>query len=183
MYKLVIPAAIIILTIGISNYCNGPKCYPGSFKNITHYSVKTALTTPGGIPIDVRGVTEDINYTKLDSIILETKQCLEDLGYPEISLSCLKIKVAANWYLAHDGITQVFPCDIDQSVCDKKVKSGQLPDLNKKCACRATIQNNDIIIIPPNLGLLRSELVRLFTGINYIWTPELRKCVQHSIPE
>ena len=156
--------------------CSSDLCYPTQYARITDYSVRPNVETPGGIPVDHSGVTEPVDLDEIDIMVLGVADCVEGLGFDDVDLGCLEIKVAPDWYLAHDGSTQIFPCDIDQSVCDAKVESGVLPDLPLKCACRAMIQGESIIV-PPNLGLLRSELVRLFTGINYVWIPEFAECL------
>ena len=175
---------VLVIASALSEYCNGKQCYPTSYALVTDYDIEPNTETPKGIPVDTRKLEDEVkvDLEKIDDIVFETKECLEDLDY-DIDLSCLEIRVAGDWYWAHDDINQVFPCEIDQSLCDEKVITGQLPLLNLKCACRATIQG-EAIIIPPNLGLLRSELVRLFTGINNVWTDEeLKECVQHEVPE
>jgi hypothetical protein len=176
--------AILIIASALSEHCNGKRCYPVDYALVTDYDIDPNRETPQGIPVDTRKLDEgvEVDLEKIDDIVFETVGCLEELGY-DVDLSCLELRVAGDWYWAHDDINQVFPCEIDESLCTEKVITGQLPALNLRCACRATIQG-DAIIIPPNLGLLRSELVRLFTGVNNVWAvEELKECVDHETPE
>jgi len=169
---------IVLLLAG----CDCGDCYPTDYQNITDRRVNPSTETGFGIPVDLHGVRENVDLDKIDTVVLEVKGCVERMGF-DVDLSCLQIGVVGDWFWSHDGRWQLFECDMPRSVCDAKVEAGVLPDLDFPCSCRSAIQDNDTVVIPPNLGLLRSELVRLFTGINNVWIAELADCVQHELPE
>jgi len=162
-------------------------CFPGDRENITNYAVKPSDETPGGIHVDLRGLKKKdkkaVDLDKIDDIVLDTAVCIEELG-TSVDLSCLKIKVVANWYPAYGGDYQLFFCEVPPMVCSDTIdEDGDIPKIELPCSCRGVIQDNDTVVIPPDLGLLRSELVKLFTGLEDPWVERLRPCVVSKLPE
>ena len=138
--------------------CNDdcPRCFSQS---ITSYSYRPNRTTPAGYRIDTNG--QDVDLEAIDSIIEETTLCFAD--YPEFEPpdpGCLKIVIADDWFRPADNEDiQIFPCD--------------LPGAQ---GCAGVIQNNQIIIVPPDLRALSHELMHVQTGEGDLFLASLPAC-------
>lgn len=149
---------IVILLIG----CQTAPCYQNSYLNVTEYDVRANDITPDGIDVDNSGYEVDLN--EIDRIVNEFEEC-----YGIVYKSCLTIKVAPDWYVSPCSGQQLFPCDIDEALCEQK---GLTPNEECPCNCRAIIQDENTIIITPDLLLLQGELARMVSGINNPWAEE-----------
>lgn len=158
--------------------CQNP-CYFNYYTNVTDYPISSDSRTPEGIAIRTNG--QDVDLSKIDALTDYVESCL---GIP-VNRDCLSVVVPADWYDScepQDGkIQQVFPCRVSPQLCidkglppDPDCVPGQLPseDCPCPCNCRATIQDENVIVTAPNLRLYSAELIRMVTGVNNIWTDE-----------
>lgn len=169
--------------------CGGPQPYDSHLANVTHYGVKVTRTTPGGFAVDdPRGELSD---AALDAAAFGVSRCLASLPEPSVQelpgLDCWRLplrrdvdpaylvfKAAPDWYPSrHSPDEQVFPCGVDPALC---VAKGLVPTPDAPCACRATVQDNRVVVTTPNLKIFPAELLRLVTACNYVWRPPLAAC-------
>lgn len=153
-----------ILLIG----CLTP-CYHNDYANITNYEVISDTSTPDGISVDSSGFLIDLN--EIDRLVTEFENC-----YGTVNRECLTVKVAPDWYVSECSGQQLFPCDIDEAICIEQKKV--TPTKECPCNCRAMIQDENTIIVTPDLRLLQGELARMVSGFNNPWIEEeTRKCI------
>lgn len=161
---------LILLCLVLLTTCVTPPCYHNNYLNITDYQVHVDSITPHGIKVDSSG--EEVDLREIDRQVDALEECLET----SIQRTCLRIKVAPDWYISECSGQQLFPCDINDQVClDKGLTEEDLEIC--PCNCRATIQDENTIIVTPDLRLLRGELARMITGINNPWIPEISPCL------
>lgn len=165
-------------------------CYNQHYSNTTNYSVSPNVKTPNGIKVDTTNFIVDLN--DIDRRIDEVETCLKQ-KYPDgklpleiiqnghclyptfdtnIHRSCLEIKVAPDWHVGCLG-EEIFPCSIDPKYCLAK---GITPTQECPCECRSAIQDQNVIVITPDLYLLKGDMIRLQTGCNFIWIDGLQEC-------
>ena len=160
--------------------CQNP-CYFNNYANVTNYPTTPNTATPKGIAVRTNG--QDVDLLKIDALTDYVESCL---GIP-VKRDCLSVVIPDDWYPAcEDPTQQVFPCKVSPQLCadkgfeiDPDCVPGQLPDEKCPCPCncRATIQDENVIITAPNLKLYSAELIRMVTGVNNIWTnDETVKC-------
>ncbi len=142
--------------------CLDDNCYRNGYPNITSYEINQTGITTGGVNFD--DPLEELDVEELDRQTDYLEECLE----LTIERTCLLVKVAPDWYYSDCSGQQLFPCDIDIQVClDKELT---LEDLDEcPCNCRATIQDDNTIIVTPDLLLYRGELARMVIGENNPW--------------
>jgi len=144
-------------------------CYDNLYKNVTNYSYNIETYTPDGIPVVTNNYK--INLYKIDAMINQVELCLEMY----LKRDCFSVVIPHDVYISPCSGQQLFPCDIDPIHCEEK---GIIPTEQCPCNCRATIQDENIIITTPNLLLFKAELIRMMTGINNIWDrKELVRCI------
>jgi hypothetical protein len=126
------------------------------------------LLSPQGIRVDSSG--EQIDLTELDR---QTNMLEDCLGIP-VNTDCITVKVAPDWYISPCSGQQLFPCNVDDQLClDKGVELTE----ECQCNCRAIIQDENTIIVTPDLYLYRTELARMITGINNPWIEGVSHCL------
>jgi len=174
-------AATAIIALLCLSSC-GQRCYDNSYANITDYNVSPNATTPGGIEVD----TSDLpaNLIEIDRQTEALEACLK----MTVDRDCLTVLIAPDWYISECSGQQLFPCRINPDICrDKMRRDGMAEEeieetlLVCPCACRATIQDENVVVATPNLLLYRAELARMLTGINNPWIPGISECLlDHS---
>jgi hypothetical protein len=143
--------------------------------NITNYGIyePTHWTPTRNIPVYTQ---TEIDLEGLETLIEMTEDCLG----MDLNETCFMVYVPDDWYVSECSGQQLFPCGIvhanNYDICkvDKKL------DTTKQCPCncRATIQDENVIITTPNMYLLGMSLVRMMTGMNNPYAQEwTRKCV------
>lgn len=149
----VLLCTILIFSV-ISCYDDCPRIFG---KNITSYSYKPNKTTPKGYRIDTND--QEVDLVSIDCIIETMKTCFMSKGNLENEFEtpdpeCLKIVIADDWFHPINKETgevleniQIFPCD--------------LPGAQ---GCAGVVQNNQIIIVTPDLAALGHELIHVQTG-------------------
>lgn len=157
---------IIILML---TSCEEGPCFKNRFYGYTDYSINTTHRTPIlRVRVDFSGQEKSLDADFiLRELDIQTAEVLSCLGREYQDLSCLRIKIPANWYISPCTGEQLFPCDIPPWSCGMK---GITPTDECPCACRAIIQYHDNIITTPNLKLYKGELVKLLTDY---WNPWL----------
>ena len=185
LFNLIILLSFVILFLTSSD-CrknNSFFCRNNNYKNITEFSVEVETTTENGIPVDTSG--QEVDLDQIDELTIQLEECL-DIVIPR---DCFIVKVAPNWYNSQCSGQEVFPCNTPISVCLAKeditiddlclLPLGEECPPNKcRCACRATIQDNFIIVTTPDLRLYKAELARMVLGINNPWTAEYSHCLR-----
>jgi hypothetical protein len=160
---------ILVLTLFLFN-CPDENCYPNNYPNITSYEINITNTTNTGINID--DPLEEIDIEELERQTSALEECLG----VTIDRNCLLVKVAPDWYISPCSGNQLFPCNINIQECLDKGLT--LEDLEEcPCNCRARIQDNNIIIVTPDLLIYRGELARMVLGVNNPW-PRYSHCLQ-----
>jgi hypothetical protein len=167
-----------IILFAIFCGCQEP-CYFNHYANVTDYPASPDAQTPEGIAVRTNG--QEVDLEKIDALTDYVESCL---GIP-VNRDCLKVVVPNDWFLScnkqNGEFQQVFPCRINPQVCADKgliinpdCVPGQLPNeiCPCPCSCRATIQDENVVITAPNLYLYSAELIRMVTGVNNIWTNE-----------
>lgn len=95
------------------------------------------------------------------------------VGEPTLEVrSCLTVRVPS-WHVSPCTGRQLFACAVPAESCLAK---GETPTAECPCACRAIIQDNEMILTAPNLELFPARLTELMTGCDYIWGTRLAKC-------
>ena len=157
----------INLVLFLSNCSFNGYNYP--FDTITNYNVNINKVSPDGIQVDDE--RNELNLLELDRQTNALEKCLGITIYRTF----FKVKVAPDWYISKCSGQQLFPCDDDGHGCEDK----DLPITEEcPCNCRARIQNNNIIVVTPNLLLYRAELARMVTKRNNPWSYDwIRKCL------
>ncbi len=164
-----------------------PTCYDGHYANVTAYPIHASTRTPEGIAVD-----GDLDLVELDRKtdaveaclrgkypdghlppeLVEAAHCLSDRVDLDVHRDCLTVKVAPDWHVGCQG-EQQFPCSVDPALCEAK---GFTPTPECPCECRSAIQDNDAIVVTPDLRLFDNDLIRLQTSCNFIWVPGLQEC-------
>lgn len=148
-----------------------------------------------------------VGLANLDAAIDATEACLYDLPEPSpmesrgmgclwnalprvVDRTAFEILIPPNWYRSACTGQELFPCDAPTMACDEKAKiepavatAAQTPALCP-CNCRATVQDDFVIVAVPNAGVMnspeqqvmRGELLRLVTACNNIWNGPLARC-------
>jgi hypothetical protein len=154
--------------------------YDNNYLNVTQYEIyKPNLYTAGGIPIYSNS---EIDLELIDIIIEDIEDCL---NIP-LNRELFMVYIPDDWYISSCSEEQLFPCTIveankpylnGRNICE--VTKGLKVTEECPCHCRATIQDENIIVTAPNLKIFPQELVRMITGENnpYIeeWT---RICIK-----
>lgn len=168
--------ALVLLTGCPPSY----PCYPNAHRpNYTSYQTTVTYRTPGGISVDDAKL--QLDPALVDDIAADVLGCLEaaaplDANESAMAMcgrapvyeirSCLVLKVPDNWYTSNCTGSQLFPCNVPNQSCLNK---GLTPTNSCPCACRASIQDEAVIVTAPNLELLPGKMVELFTGCSQIW--------------
>lgn len=158
---------LLILFCGLLLTCQEP-CYYNSYLSITEYEEDIDLQTAKGI--QVTSNNQEIDLIEIDRQVDALENCLNQ----SIRRECFRILVAPDWYISKCSGQELFPCRMPIKVCEDKdiIITEECP-----CNCRAIIQDENIIIVTPNLYLLRAELARMVTGINNPWIPPIGSCL------
>jgi len=174
-----------------------------NYSNPTNYSIDPTLRTPNGIKVDSSNQIVDLNDIDrrtdeveaclgkmfpdgvLPADIVSKSTCLYNHFDTHVHRDCLQVKIPPDWYKGCIDENwqycsnvpgcgeEVFPCKVDPALCEAK---GFTPTPECPCACRAMIQDNNTIVTAPNMHLYKSELIRLITSCNNIWTSQLDQC-------
>ena len=89
----------------------GVPCFPNSASNTTNYSIQPDVATPKGVAVDTSGFYIDLETA--DAIVDALETCLATA----IPRECLTVKIAPDWYISPCSGSEVFPCDIPQTLC------------------------------------------------------------------
>jgi len=170
--------AIVLLGSLLLICCNNP-CYYNSYADVTNYKIFLNRTTASGIRVD--DLEEEISLEEIDQRTRELEACLQIT----IDRRCITVLIPHDWYISECSGEQLFPCFVKDSLCEEKMRAEgmsneQIEIILAKCpcACRATIQNEEIIVTAPNLKLYKAELARMVTGVNDPWATErTRRCL------
>lgn len=194
MHKLLI---LIVLLCGCDTYTANPYSI-NQYDNVTHYTVNITAHTAQGIGLDgaldaadVDRRTDEVEAClfnlypdgRLSDAVVQAGSCISPQFDPHILRQWISVKVAPDWYnscydesrhyVGRGNGEQVFPGIVDNALCLAK----GIPVTDEcPCAYRAIIQDNATIITAPNKHLYKSELIRLVTGCNNIWTTPLAQC-------
>ena len=174
-------------------------CYENYYQTITDYSVNPNATTPKGIQVDTGGYQVDL--ARIDGRIDKIWSCIQDVTainpIPQPEWQCLKTKFSPDEKLKRDClvIKMVKPfytnlkCSEENwqfiGYDEKSTEGLKAPDAlceakglkpSKECPCmwRTAIQNENIIITPPDIYLW--EIGRL-TSCNNVWHSPFAKCL------
>jgi hypothetical protein len=152
------------------------QCYYNSYSNVTSYNFVEDARTSKGISV-MRGKNNSVSLEEIDLRVDELEACLRAKGRQvTVKRSCLKVLIPNNWYTSECTGSQMFSCRINPQVClDKGITEEELAVC--PCACRAIIQDENIIVSAPNLQLFKAELARMVTGINNVWTTNFTECL------
>lgn len=175
--------------------------YDPRLQSVTSYQVHPTRTTPGGVQID--DPLGEVSDSVLDGLTDRVEACLERLAEPTVdesaAMGCLPqralqrrlerswfaVKVAPDWYRSScHPEQQLFPCRVDPSLCDAAhlTEKGLEPCPGAACACRATVQDNRVVVTAPFLLVYAGELLRLVTACNAPWSGPLAACA-NTYPE
>lgn len=143
--------------------------YPGG--SFDHYTLGALSRTPGGVSYDPSGQTVD--PLLMDTYVDEVESCLKR----PVDRSSFVIKVAGDWHLGCAanpwGQQQLLPVVAPDIGCEAK-------DLTPTTACpcewRAGIECPNILVVTPNLLLLKDVLIRWTTGTDDPWIPQYSAC-------
>lgn len=146
------------------------------------------------------GAPGPVGLSALDRAVNLTEECLAALPEPDeaesrgmgclwqhlprvIDRAAFEVLIPSDWYTSQCTGQELFPCNAPATGCDEKP---QLAGLSCPCNCRATVQDNFLIVTVPNAGVMhtpeqqvfRGELLRLATACNVPWNGPLAKCTQ-----
>ncbi len=186
---------LLLLLLQSCNKC--PIIFP--YADQTSYEINKELqTTPNGIKVDASGIPIDLKI--IDKIFDETEKCLRE-NFPKqkfddeyrfkvgcalrgfelpIKRDCIKVKIADDCTLNHDGTQELLNSFAPETACDGKyIDAG--PSEEWPCKWRAGIQDYNVIVTCPSLYLIKDPLVRLVTGCVRIWDdPKMANCAKPS---
>lgn len=184
MLKLLPKLLFLLLIPQISSSCKKDHCYfTDNYATLSHYSTKNKKVsrTPEGITVYLNGA--DIDLKKIDDIVDSLEICL---GI-KIHRECFEIYIPTDWYISTCSGEQLLPIAAPHEQCE--AKGLELPEncwgLNHPtdacpCVCnyRVSTQRNFLIVVTPNLKLLKAELARLVTGVNNPWIDnDIKECL------
>lgn len=167
-----------------------------------YFHVGATSTTLEGVRVDVSGHDDLMPELgeQIDLTIRDVYQCLEDGGlldgpvpvedlqgawcYDESfefrqrtsCVDCLAVKVPKKWETSCiDAGIQLLPIDAPDWYCLQK---GLTPTNECPCRWRAGIQDGNVLITTPDLGMFRHELMRYITGCQLpSASPVLSRCL------
>lgn len=184
----------LVLFSGCPSTGENISCYPShQFSSFTQYSFRGTYSTPRyGIEVD--DPQRQLDIPQLEGTLSNVEACMQQfvtVPLTEVELkeadcvgavvpevrSCLQIQTAPDWQLSACTGEQVFPCAVGNQRCFEKE---QIPTEQCPCSCRAIVQDNQTIIVTPNLRLLPANLVTLMTGCLNPWGGRLGQCASTS---
>lgn len=140
---------------------NVPRCvgscenYRTNSVNITDYDVNMDVVSEEGIYVDRSDIEVDLG--ELDRLTREVEECLGKT----INYWCLAVKIAPDSYVSECTGTELFPCDFPENRCDKIRPPGE----DCPCNCTGVTQDGNIIVVTPNLGAYKHELIHIVAGL------------------
>jgi hypothetical protein len=154
--------------------CNGRKCfYCNNYLSFTNYNVDNYqyyTTNKGSIVYQSTFLDNEI-LESIDQKIDELEDCLE----LSIKRTEIHILIPNDWFISPCSGQQLLPYNAPEALCEQK---GIKPTQDCPCMWRVALQDNWLIVTPPNLLLFKAELTRLVTGINNPWlNNEISKCL------
>lgn len=155
-------------------------------ENESSYVITPTMATPKGIHVDVSGLT--ISSERIDTIVdeVETRlvsafpggQIPQDVqqmagctgsSFPlPIHRQCLTVKVVSDWVLDCEGNYELLPVVAPVAGCLAK---DEMPTEACPCRWRVLVQDDQSIVVTPDLYMLPDALVRIVTGCSYVWVP------------
>lgn len=162
--------------------CYEDDCYCNWYKSITDYNVSGKyFFSPAGIKIYPNNNT--IKLQEIDKKVEELEECLNI----KVKRDCFIILIPDDWYISSCSGEELLPVSAPYYLCeDKNIRIEEscrwLDKPTKECPCvcawRSAIQDDHILVLTPNLKMLKLELTRLTTGVNNPWIkPELYQCL------
>ena len=187
-----LPSLLLVL---LSVSCS-TQCYTNDQTNYTDMAISKTTTIDPTYGFEIDDPNNQLDVTVLDSMIGKVVDCMRQFktspatdkeltdGYcwnqPWVYSvrPCLVVKVPLKWeqhrctgpeldYCPKTGWQQTFTCSVPAASCEMK---GETITTKNPCACRATIQGDNIMITTPNLFTFSSSLVTLMTGCENPWT-------------
>jgi hypothetical protein len=171
--------------------CEEDKCNHHSLENINPpYEINAALTTPEGIRVDTSG--QDVSLEMIDRVVDATERCINDT-FPDrlpasitdaswcekeykhhIDRDCITIKIPNSWSYSCDGTQLLLDRKVDNQLC---IDKGLDRDFNEcPCQWRSGIQEDNVIVVLPDLYMLPDPIVRYMTSCYNAWIGDLAKC-------
>lgn len=157
--------------------CSDEKnCYDNQFADITAFESNPDEITPNGVLVTTNGWITDLERIDLEIAYMEA--CLE----MTLKRDCFEVIIPPEIHVSSCSREQLFECDIVEANYRYLLAIGYSEEVARErsdicrydkgletsdecpCMCRATIQNENIIITTPNLKLFSAELARMMTG-------------------
>lgn len=175
------------------------ECETYTYRTNTDYSINVTDTTPNGIDVDTTG--QDIDLERIDRIFNYVYDCIRN-SFPDMIITgdvleqgycqnseiikenvckrCMIIKIPDNWIMSKDGKEQMLQDEAPAQGC---IDKGLCEDYND-CPChwRALVNQDNKIVVTPNLRLLNDALLRYITSCWYVWeNPILTECLKEVL--
>ena len=129
--------------------------YYSDSRNITSYKANYDLVTNRGLLVDTSGLP--VSAEALDAKLSELEDCLGR----EILGQCIGVKIAPDSYISECTLTELFPCDFPEDRC----AAIRPPGVDCPCNCAGVIQDENIIVVTPNLAAFKHELLHVIYGV------------------
>lgn len=191
LYALIIATGIVwALLAGVLSGC-GPMCYHSGeytwFTDDAPHFVREYEKAQ-------RYLVDGVEYAGMDGyelqrIVDETFDCVERVARPYVPdaychemveppcRECMKVLVSDQWSMSCDGREQLLDMEAPQVSCNQK---GFEADPNCPCKYRGgtmRYDNENLIVVTPNLLQLRYEIVRYVSGCwNPVYDARLSAC-------
>ena len=164
--------------------CDDGKCLPNFYKDVTSYKVNSTFII-NGINID-KSEYINVDLSSLGKRLNNIEECIKKVisSYEIIpdSWECVRKKIELQ--PRECIIIKIVP-PIYSTCSDWQFTNAYAPDElciekgfypTKECPCRwrSAIQNDVVLITPPNLYLW--DIIRIYTGCNNIWKSPLSQC-------
>jgi hypothetical protein len=158
---------------------------------MSSYPVTVNRHTAGGVAIDdprqeIDDAAVDAAFNAVEACLASHPRTLTAADTSQFAMWCsthtvpatidraaMTVKVAPDWHVSQCSSEQVFSCDIRAADCEAK---GQQPTEACPCQCRHSVQPGPVLVVTPNLLLLRAAIVEAVTGCQNPWGGSLRSC-------
>ena len=163
--------AIVLFTLAlVACSPDAPQyCYSNDYLTLKHYELNFTEKTPGGIWVDPTG--QGVDLTLIDRLTDELEACLAI----RVNRECIGVKIPDDWFVSPCSDEELLPIPANDSLCLAK---GVTSTPECPCNWRVETQDDNIVVIPPSLKLLKAELARIVTGENNVWVvPDITKCL------
>ena len=172
--------SILVLSLLLLSCGPQGECYNNGFSNIIRYEITPDITLTSGIRVDSGGF--QIDTGKLQERLTNIDDCIIDVvtnepeymdffppGEIKLKKDCIVIKVVD----AVAGCSEWQFIDVlaPESLCRAK---GVKPTSECPCRWRTALLDDNVVLTPSDVYLW--EVVRMHTGLDYIWDTPFAKC-------